>query len=63
MTSIGKIEHAPEGGVWIGFRYLEEREIRRIWRGKGELVNWRHYSGIGDRPPEVSGSFATDDSS
>jgi hypothetical protein len=35
MARICEIEHAPELGVWIGFRNLEEREVIRVWRGEG----------------------------
>jgi hypothetical protein len=34
MAGISKVEHAPEGSVGVGFGDLEERKIRRIWRGQ-----------------------------
>lgn len=39
MAGISKVEHGPEGGVWIGFRDLEEGEVRGVWRGERELVD------------------------
>src|SRR5882757_9798856 len=39
MTSIGKVEHAPESCHRVRYGDLEEWEIGRIWRGKGEFVD------------------------
>jgi hypothetical protein len=61
MTGICKVKHAPERSVRVWFGYLEEREIGRIRRWKGELVDGRYDAGVGDRPFQIAGGFATDD--
>ena len=62
MSRIGEIEHTPERSIWVRFGNLEQRKIRGIRRGEGELVNGRKDTSIGDRPFEVPGCFTTDDS-
>ena len=62
VAGIGEIEHAPEDGVGVGLGYLEEREIRGVRRGEGELVDGGDDAGVGYGPFEVPGGFAADDS-
>jgi len=38
VTSIGKVEHAPEGSIGVRLRDLKEREIWGIRRREGKLV-------------------------
>ena len=53
MSSIRKVEHAPECGIGVRFRDLEEWQIGRIWRREGQFVDRRQNAGIGYRPLEV----------
>jgi hypothetical protein len=46
MSSVFEIEHGPEIGVWIGFRYLIKRCIVLI----NDLVDRTHDSSILNRP-------------
>jgi hypothetical protein len=48
VAGIGKVKHAPKGGVWIRLGNLEKWKVWRIGRWKGELVYRRDYAGIGD---------------
>lgn len=61
MSSVGEIEHAPEGciGIWLGD--LEKWEIGRVWRGKRELVDGRHHTGVGNGPFQVTRGFTSHD--
>lgn len=61
MTCIRKVEHAPVGGIWVWFRYLEERKVGRVGRRERELVDRRHNTGVSYRPFKISGRFAADD--
>ena len=63
MARIGKVKHAPKGGIWIWLGNLEKWKIWRIGRWKGELVYGRNYTGVGDGPFEVARGFAAHDSS
>ena len=48
MTSIGKVEHAPECSIGIGLGDLEKREVGRVGGRKGKFVDWRNYASIGN---------------
>lgn len=61
MPSIGKVEHAPECGVWVWLGDLEEREIWRIGGWKGELVYRGNDTRVRNGPFEVPRSLASDD--
>jgi hypothetical protein len=61
VTSIGKVKHAPKGGIWIRLGNLEKRKVCRIGRWKGKLVYGGDYAGIGDRPFKVARGFAAYD--
>jgi hypothetical protein len=39
MTSIGKVEHAPESCIGVGFGDLKEREIGGVGGWEGEFVD------------------------
>ena len=60
VTGIREVEHAPESGIGVGLRDLEEGEIWGVRRGKGELVDGRHDSCICNGPFEIAGGLATD---
>jgi hypothetical protein len=61
VARICKIKHAPECGIRVWLRYLEEREIGGIWRGKRQLVDGGDDARIGDGPFEVTGRFTPND--
>ena len=47
MSSVSKVEHAPECGIGIGLGYLEQGEVGRVGRRKSELVDGRNYASVG----------------
>jgi hypothetical protein len=61
VSSVGKVEHAPESGIGIGLGYLEQGEVWRVRRRKGELVDGRDYASVGYGPLEVAGGLAAND--
>lgn len=61
VSSISKVEHAPESSIRIGLRDLEEREIRAVWGRERQFVDRRQYSGVGYRPLEVPRRFTAHD--
>lgn len=61
VASIGEVKHAPEGGIGVWFRDLEEREVGGIWRREGKLVYRRDNTGVSDRPLEIAGSLAANE--
>lgn len=54
VSGVCEVEHTPERSVRIGFGYLEEREIRGVWRRQGQLVDRGENTGIGDGPFQVA---------
>jgi len=60
VARVGKVEHAPERGVRVGFGDLEEGEIGGVWGGQGELVDRGHDARVGDGPFEIARCLATD---
>ena len=54
MTGVCKVEHAPKGRIGVWFGYLEERKVRRIVGRKGEPVDRRDHTGIGNGPFEIA---------
>lgn len=59
MASVGKVEHAPECSIGIGFGDLEKREVWRVGGRKSEFVNGGDYASIGNGPFEVARGLAT----
>ena len=60
MAGIGEVEHTPELGIGVGFGYLEEREIARVWGRQGKLVDGGQNTGVRDCPFQVARGFAAD---
>ena len=54
MPGVGKVEHTPELGIGVGFGYLEEREIARVWGRQGKLVDGGQNTGVRDCPFQVA---------
>lgn len=61
VSSIGKVEQAPECSVWVWLGDLEEREIGRIGGWKGELVYRGNDTRVCDGPFEIPRGLASDD--
>lgn len=61
MSSVSKVEHAPECGIGIGLGYLEQGEVGRVGRRKSELVDGRNYASVGYGPLKVAGGLAAND--
>lgn len=60
VACVGKIKHAPEGGVWVRLRDLKEGKIRRVRGRERELVNRGNDTRVGDGPFEVARGLAAD---
>lgn len=50
VASIGEIEHAPVGGIWVGLGDLEKGEVGRVWGWEGQFINGRHDACVGNGP-------------
>jgi hypothetical protein len=50
VAGVGKVEHAPEGGVGVRFRDLEERQIGGVRGGEGEFVDGGDDACVRDGP-------------